>query len=781
MSNHENEIQFESYLKDVKETVGTPSDELRDSAIKEGMGKMLSKIGKLDIKVNPKLDKEVKEEVQPHYVGTELADLAVDVYKSNIKEEEDCEKKNELLNAGEHPCTKASRENTKATIRALAGMRNPASSGDEGKYSPSATSSGAGNTGGLGGNVTVAPLSLEDYKSQIFKDFGLIEEEVTYSELEEEVSEEFEETDLVCELEENLLELSDRDWIEVDKVTRQLCYEHGVLVKDLNRDFRSRHGVFPDKWIKEQVEVEQCGWFPLDEMVRINKMGMIYDVTFMFRGGTQRFKFFWPEATRPTRSQMQDAVEKFYPKARLLAFYPSMKQDGINHMVMVPPMTESYEIVSQELWVEMTEEESQIYEIICEEEGEPLSPPVIQEDGSTLMFIEDHDTGEEREVMWEANKSGDNSLRDWFGKSKSSDGTKGWVQLGGKFAGKPCAKQEGQTTKPKCGSSKMKRDLNKDEEQAAFSRKNREDGDPNRSGKAKNVRTEEVVMEGEKDACYNKVKSRYKVWPSAYASGALVKCRKKGAANWGNSKKNEEVTHVDEACWKGYTKKGMKTMFGKKYPNCVKKEEVENVEEGNVSGIETSRKIRKAFMDKKYNAPKVPPKQEPVDKIASFSLERPNPMKEEVVTEESKRELQNKAARGDRSAMNKLRQLRAAGKIGKESKAAWGPGAKKDIPDMKKIMGIEANEEFIPEGDEMKGLTQKGGHKRSTESGAGLTQKGVDAVNRKTGGNLKTAVTTPPSKLKPGSKAAGRRKSFCARSRGWDGERGKAARRRWNC
>jgi len=45
-----------------------------------------------------------------------------------------------------------------------------------------------------------------------------------------------------------------------------------------------------------------------------------------------------------------------------------------------------------------------------------------------------------------------------------------------------------------------------------------------------------------KDACYNKVKSRYDVWPSAYASGALVKCRKVGAKNWGNkSKKNESL------------------------------------------------------------------------------------------------------------------------------------------------------------------------------------------------------------------------------------------------
>ena len=265
-----------------------------------------------------------------------------------------------------------------------------------------------------------------------------------------------------------------------------------------------------------------------------------------------------------------------------------------------------------------------------------------------------------------ANKSGDNSLRDWFGKSKSSDGTPGWVQLGGKYAGKPCAKQPGQKTKPKCGSSKMKRNLNKKEEQKAFKRKNAKDPNPNRKGKAINVATEETTtslfrrlldekkkcwkgykkvgtqklfgktynrcvkaeelnteqsvivgtpkpggadrwskmstdakMEytankaanqakgiatrladakkavkdvkttsgsvniradgpedfeyqgilmteeqfdeaaGEKDACYHKVKSRYSVWPSAYASGALVKCRKVGAKNWGNKTKKE--------------------------------------------------------------------------------------------------------------------------------------------------------------------------------------------------------------------------------------------------
>ena len=47
---------------------------------------------------------------------------------------------------------------------------------------------------------------------------------------------------------------------------------------------------------------------------------------------------------------------------------------------------------------------------------------------------------------------------------------------------------------------------------------------------------------GKKDACYHKVKSRYDVWPSAYASGALVKCRKVGAKNWGNSSKKEDFS-----------------------------------------------------------------------------------------------------------------------------------------------------------------------------------------------------------------------------------------------
>ena len=197
-------------------------------------------------------------------------------------------------------------------------------------------------------------------------------------------------------------------------------------------------------------------------------------------------------------------------------------------------------------------------------------------------------------------------LRDWFGKSsgttKSGKKKKGWVQVGGKYDGKPCARQPGQKTTPKCVSSAKRRSMSKDERDSARRRKVAADpGQPQKRGAAaptmvstdpkKKMKEAMEVNEakdkkgkgsGTKDACYHKVKSRYSVWPSAYASGALVKCRKVGAANWGNSTKKEETEinpisfqQFQEKCWKGYEKKGMKTMFGKRYPNCVKKEEVE--------------------------------------------------------------------------------------------------------------------------------------------------------------------------------------------------------------
>lgn len=75
--------------------------------------------------------------------------------------------------------------------------------------------------------------------------------------------------------------------------------------------------------------------------------------------------------------------------------------------------------------------------------------------------------------------------------------------------------------------------------------------------------------------------------------------------------------------------------------------------------------------------------------------------------------------------------------------------------------------------------SKKSGNFRTAKQGAGMTKKGVAAYKKANpGSKLKTAVT---GTVKPGSKDAKRRKSFCARSAGWTGERGKAARKRWKC
>ena len=122
-------------------------------------------------------------------------------------------------------------------------------------------------------------------------------------------------------------------------------------------------------------------------------------------------------------------------------------------------------------------------------------------------------------------------LRKWF-KDK-------WVRCGpdGKIRG-DCARGDDSEGKPKCLPQSKAHALGKKGRASAARRKRREDPNPERSGKAINVATKkksnesscphcggemvsEELMNEKKDACYYKVKSRYKVWPSAYASGVI--------------------------------------------------------------------------------------------------------------------------------------------------------------------------------------------------------------------------------------------------------------------
>jgi hypothetical protein len=347
----------------------------------------------------------------------------------------------------------------------------------------------------------------------------------------------------------------------------------------------------------------------------------------------------------------------------------------------------------------------------------------------------------------EASTSGDDDLRDWFRKSSGTDpktGKKvpGWVQLGGEYAGAPCAKQPGQTTKPKCGSSKMAANMSDDEEDAAARRKRREDPNPDRKGKAINVATEEYV---EEDACKTKVKSRYKVWPSEYASGALVKCLKVGAANWGNKTKtkNEDVT-IEDANGNTFAE-----VIDVIKPESIKgfKQQVSETtrlqsETGNIIAVILN------WRGKAYS-------------IRMFFPQAGMPSKKDVTTE--------------------IQKVYPGAQVLQYNVSTLQPGMpliqvvnskSKNYSSNNKTIGEETIEEEGPV------LSVGRGEKLPVSKGAGLTAKGREKYNSETGSNLQAPVT---GKVKPGSKAAKRRKNFCARSRSWDGERGLAARARWKC
>jgi hypothetical protein len=157
-------------------------------------------------------------------------------------------------------------------------------------------------------------------------------------------------------------------------------------------------------------------------------------------------------------------------------------------------------------------------------------------------------------------------LRDWFGKSKSKDGKSGWVNV---VTGGTCASDEPGEGVPKCVSSTKRASMTPAERLSAARRKKAADpGQQQKTGaakptyvstdKPKKKMNEEADKKskgsGKKDACYHKVKSRYSVWPSAYASGALVKCRKVGADNWGTKSEATEEQRYCPLCDKRETR-----------------------------------------------------------------------------------------------------------------------------------------------------------------------------------------------------------------------------------
>ena len=314
-------------------------------------------------------------------------------------------------------------------------------------------------------------------------------------------------------------------------------------------------------------------------------------------------------------------------------------------------------------------------------------------------------------------------LRKWFSKT---DPEGGWKRINSKGeAIGPCAREPGEP-KPKCMSNAKRASLSKKERASAVSAKRKYDPDPERKGPPINVSnfgkgkiSEDMENLNEKNVptspekwaqAKSQAKSKFDVYPSAYANGWAAKKYKDMGGGWRSvSEETERLSFKDfiaERCWPGYKEVKGKKAFAP--GSCVK----ESAAAAIAAATAIAKKKSGNYDEKGFR--KTPYK---------------NPDSPNIKTNaERKKEM--------------------------EESAAW-----------------QRKEGKNPEG--------------------GLNRKGIESYRRENpGSKLSMAVTTPPSKLKPGSKAANRRKSFCARMGGMEGPMKKPngeptrkalALRKWNC
>jgi hypothetical protein len=284
---------------------------------------------------------------------------------------------------------------------------------------------------------------------------------------------------------------------------------------------------------------------------------------------------------------------------------------------------------------------------------------------------------------------------------------------------------------------------------------------------------------GKKDACYTKVKSRYDVWPSAYASGALVKCRKVGAANWGTK---------SEDCWDGYKQEGMKKKGKKIVPNCVPVNEEQAMVRycPKCQKDETRSECRYGL--KYWDMFSVPSALGPNQ--LKYDPNRPHP------TNESKEyDHEHSMARSELSTI-----VSAAKRLRKKVKGEGNIEAWVQSKITKAADYLDSAADYVDSG-EMKvegfsnwrsdfGLSEDWQKSNRNDGVDGLSQSTVDKYrDENPGSKLQTAVT----EKKPKGKRAKRRANFCRRMSGMKAKltSAKTARdpdsrinkalRRWNC
>jgi len=481
----------------------------------------------------------------------------------------------------------------------------------------------------------------------------------------------------------------------------------------------------------------------LTEAQRIqSKVGNIVRVFLRWKGQNFMLQMFFPQLKKPNRTDVIDQIQKVYPGSRLI----------------------SYDI----------------------EDYDPSEPMIQVAEGS---------------------------LHKWFKGSKSKDGKGGWVNV---VTGGTCASDKPGEGTPKCVSSSKRASMTKAERLSAARRKKKADpGQQSKTGAAKptyvstdsprkkKMKEEVQVDEGlgttmAVTAGLNAVGNIAKAYGASQAAkGAIIGGALSGAGavaggalNYAASRNNKkqkdvkpkqtqlkkkmkEENQLDEKCWPGYEKKGMKTMFGKRYPNCVKKkatrkEEVELEERHYGSSVnKIPGELDKAVNMHKSQAKRLRDSEEvkkdagkaanavpgQLDKAVALHTKQAKTLRKAGISEASDKKGKGSGTKDAcyhkvKSRYSVWPSAYASGalvKCRKVGAANWGNSSKKESYSWRDDF------DYVQEGA---AWTKKEGKKKS----GGLNEKGRKSYERE----------NPGSDLKAPSKKVGnpRRASFCARMKG---------------
>jgi len=580
--------------------------------------------------------------------------------------------------------------------------------------------------------------------------------------------------DYVKELEDGLVKMDYPTYMEVDELMKKIAKENDIDTTTLHMAFKTKHLMVPDDWAKRKMMEPVI--IPKTPQIEEKKASKAMDAGARAKRLLLRKEYrtkvseIIPDELMDSFQINPDAHNKAKRQAKIRNMTKStnpnekkVAERKVNDKTQLPKLN-TEEQNPEGMKLRDVEKMNRQKKLLAAAKKAPevknkiVSANKLREGLNDLVLSEPSGRRKGNDRRYEKKKDplrpaeliktilkpkqevDEGNLHKWFKGSKSKDGKGGWVNV---VTGGTCASDEPGEGTPKCVSSSKRASMTKAERASASRRKKK--ADPNQQSKSgaakptyvstdkKKVKKESYIPE----EGYDIARDQGKVRPSK---------DKKDATSYPPSEEMKKTQKVNkgpsafERVKKDLQKRGEKII------------EAKDLSGEHDKGDKPIKVNLKDLVNKARKNPK----------NKNLGVKPPTDITEKKV-------------------MGKIKRSYRRDEFGDPIKPDGSYAGKLNVdknPKDEKITHSNSYEPDMNMVEDMSGMSQKSGDKRSTKSGAGMTAAGVAKYNRRTGGNLKTAVT---GKVKRGSKAAKRRKSFCARSKSWTGERGKAARRRWKC